>query len=174
MTSSSKTSLLVGALLTLGILCLAAPSTASAQEVGNSRNFGLGIALGSPSGVTAEYYLSPKNAIQGTVGLGFVGGNHLNVTVDYLYHFNLMGHAAFKLDAYAGIGAFFYNWFDDNEGEGNDDKEAWGIGARIPLGLDFLFTKLPIDVYVEIAPGFALVGRTGFGISGALGFRYFF
>jgi len=174
MTKKTRNPLFLVSLVAVSLLALTLPGLASAQEVGTSRNFGLGLALGSPSGLSAEYYLNQKNALQATLGLGFVGGNHLNVTVDYLFHHNLMGQGAFKLDAYIGLGGFFYSWFDDDEGEGNDDKEAFGIGARVPLGLDMIFTKLPIDIYLEVAPGFALVGRTGFGVSGALGFRYFF
>ena len=175
MSTSLRNFMLLGAFVATSCLVLMAmPSRAQAQQVGQGKNFGIGLALGSPSGLTAKYYLNEKNAIQGTLGLGFLDGNFMNVTVDYLFHFNLMGKDSFKLDAYAGLGAFFHKWFDDNEGDGNDDKELWGIGLRVPLGLSFIFAKLPIDIYLEVAPGFALVGRTGFGVSGALGFRYYF
>ncbi len=159
--------------LTFGLFSMAWTQKAEAQ-VGQGNNFGLGIALGSPSGLTGKYYLNDKNAIQGTVGLGFVDGNHFNVTVDYLYHFNLMGQSAFKLDAYAGFGAYLWKWFDNDNSNDNADKKMIGIGARIPLGLAFVFAKLPIDIYLEVAPSLTVVGRTGFGVSGALGFRYYF
>jgi Protein of unknown function (DUF3996) len=161
---------LMGALM----LIIALPSNAQAQEVGNGKNFGLGIALGSPSGLTGKYYLNQKNAIQATLGLGFADGNHLNFSMDYLYHLNFLQKSDFRLDGYAGIGGFLWSWFDDNEGGGNDDKDSLGIGVRVPFGLSFIFAKVPVDIYVEIAPGFSVIGRTGFFISGALGFRYYF
>ena len=103
-----------------------------------------------------------------------ITGNSLSISADYLFHFNLLGKSAFKLDAYAGIGVYFWNWFDDNEGDGNDDKEMWGLGVEVPLGIAFIFSKLPIDIYLQATPGWTILGRGGFGIGGSIGFRYYF
>jgi Protein of unknown function (DUF3996) len=147
---------------------------ANAQEPGNGKNLGLGIALGSPSGLTGKYYLNQKNAIQATLGLGFVGGNHLNFSLDYLYHLNLLGKSAFKLDGYIGIGGFVWMWFDDNDGSANDDKSNIGIGVRVPIGVAMIFKSIPLDIYLELAPALRVIGRTGFGFQGAIGVRYYF
>ncbi len=49
-----------------------------------------------------------------------------------------------------------------------------GIGAHIPLGLDFQLRVLPLSLYAEITPGLDLFPRVGprFGFAG--GVRFFF
>ncbi len=170
-----KTKFFSATIMTTMLLIAAAFATpAQAQDVGNGKNFGIGLELGSPSGLTGKYYLNPKNAIQATLGLGFTDGNFMNIAVDYLFHFNLLQKSDFRLDFYVGLGAYLWYWFDNNEGSGNDDKDAWGLGLRIPIGLSLPFKKLPLEVFLEVAPGFSLLGRTGFGIAGALGLRWYF
>ena len=48
------------------------------------------------------------------------------------------------------------------------------IGVRIPFGLVYMFSDLPLDVFLELAPGMNLVPATTFDGGGGIGIRYWF
>ena len=48
------------------------------------------------------------------------------------------------------------------------------LGVRVPLGLAYIFSDEPIDIFLEIVPILDLLPQTDFTISAAIGGRYFF
>ncbi|HLR33445.1 MAG TPA: hypothetical protein VK074_13230, partial [Fodinibius sp.] len=47
------------------------------------------------------------------------------------------------------------------------------IGARIPVGLNYLFDNSPVGLFLEVAPIFNLAPETDFDVDGALGVRFY-
>ncbi len=139
-----------------------APAAASAA----GGNFGAGLILGEPSGLSLKYFFNQQNAVD--VGLSF-SFNHdaLYVHADYLWHFNNLGSGAHKFLPYVGIGGRVGVHGDGDHGGG-------AIGARVPLGIAWMPSAAPIDVFVEISPGVNVIPETYGYIGLGLGARFFF
>jgi hypothetical protein len=55
----------------------------------------------------------------------------------------------------------------------NEDADDT-IGIRFPVGLDYIFTNYPFDIFVEIVPILDVAPDTDFDLEGALGARFWF
>jgi hypothetical protein len=137
----------IASILTLALwsaLAVSAPRAARAE----GGPFGLGLIIGSPTGISLKYYLGDSGqAIDGAVGFSFLGADGVHVHADYLWHpFMLTQDAAFSLPMHVGVGV---RLLDHDRGRDGDDD--FHVGIRAPVGLTFDFTEVPLDVFVEIA-----------------------
>jgi hypothetical protein len=141
-------------IISLGILSLGM----SAQDSG----LGAGIIIGEPTGLSAKSWLSQSDAID--LGVAWsLSHEWFHVHADYLRHvFDLIPVEEGQLPLYFGIGA--------RVGFGRDII----IGLRLPVGLDYMFDGFPLDIFLEIAPGLALLPDTKFDMGGGIGVRYWF
>jgi len=48
------------------------------------------------------------------------------------------------------------------------------LGVRVPLGLSYIFSDVPVDLFVELAPLLDLIPKTNFRINAAVGGRFYF
>jgi len=130
----------------------------SAQESG----IGAGLIIGEPTGFSAKSWLSSVDALDAGVAWSMTNG-WFHVHADYLRHFfNVIPVESGKLPLYAGIGARI--------GFGSDIV----IGARIPLGINYLFADYPLDIFLEVVPGILITPDTKFDMGGGIGVRYWF
>lgn len=124
--------------------------TASPREArAESGAFGLGIVIGSPTGLSAKYYLNDRNSIDAAIGGAFVGSHGLSFHADYLWLPAVLAReSAFDLGLYLGVGGRFLE--HDRKNNFDDDLH---IGVRGPVGLVFDFGAggVPIDVFAEVA-----------------------
>lgn len=138
----------------LGVFSLAL----SAQDSG----FGVGAIIGEPTGLSAKSWLSSHDAVDAGVAWSISNG-WLHVHADYLRHtFGLIPVEEGQLPLYFGLGAKI--------GFGPDIS----IGARVPVGLAYLFDGTPLDVFIELVPGLEIIPETKFDIGGGIGVRYWF
>ena len=127
--------------------------------------FGLGLMLGEPTGVNAKYFIDKYNAIDGGFGWTLDSDHDFHLHADYLYHFYSLLHTeSGEAPIYFGVGARVVF---------RDDKDN-NAGVRIPVGLDYIFNNLPIDVFFEIVPIVDLSTDTDFDLEGAVEARYYF
>jgi hypothetical protein len=141
------------------ILFISFASVVQAQETG----FGMGLYLGEPTGIGMKGWVSPNGAIAGAMAWSFAGNGHLHIHADYHRHsFKLIDVEKGKLPVYYGIGAKIV--FQDDP----------ILGARIPLGINYIFDDAPLDIFAEIVPGLELIPETEFDLAGGVGVRYFF
>jgi len=127
------------------------------------KDFGLGIILGEPTGVSGKLWTSGENAFDFAAAWSFSGDGNLLLQADYVWHlFRLIPVESGRLPFYVGVGAEVI--FD------NDPV----IGVRVPLGLDYLFSNAPVDIFAEIVPILRLVPSTDFNLAGGIGARYWF
>lgn len=128
-----------------------------------NKEFGLGIIVGEPTGVSFKYWTGGNTAFDGAVAWSFIDGGALHIHADYILHsFNLIPVASGSLPFYYGIGVRI-KFLDDA-----------GIGVRVPVGLAYLFDDTPIDIFLEVVPILDLAPKTDFKINAAIGGRYFF
>jgi hypothetical protein len=160
------------------LLTFAASNAAHATQVGHGRDFGLGVTLGAPSGLSLEFFLNPKHAINVAVGSGFYGGHALQVHVDYQWYVaKLTQTSAFELPLYIGLGGRFNFWYSESDHHywgGDKHNGRIGAGLRVPIGIDFQLNKVPLDIFVEVVPGLGVFPGVGVFVDGAVGVRYYF
>ena len=133
-------------------------------------NLGLGVALGEPTGITGKFWMNDLQAVQATAAWNFAASSFF-LNVDLVMHSNeLLKFDQFIIPVYAGFGGFVgaYSGTDKN-------REGSGItlGVRIPLGILWYFSSLPLELSLEVGPGMTLVEKTAFHFSGGLGVRYY-
>ena len=127
------------------------------------KNFGLGIILGEPTGVSGKLWTSSENAFDFAAAWSFSGDGNLLLQADYVWHiFRLIPVESGRLPFYVGVG-----------GEVIFDNDPV-IGVRVPLGLDYLFSNAPVDIFAEIVPILTLAPSTDFDLAGGIGARYWF
>jgi len=153
-------------------LCLLAILFGAAPVSANSRSggaLGVGLVVGEPTGITAEYYpRSPGfgQAVELTVGLDTFDDGHTYVHLIWkLYLTQLVRTSALDVPIYVGVGPWFA------EGRGHDDID---IGGRMPFGIALDFRRAPLQVFLEIALQLEIVDDFHADIDCGLGFRYYF
>lgn len=128
-----------------------------------NKGLGLGIIVGEPTGVTFKYWTGSNSAFDGALAWSFIDGGAFHIHADYLLHsFNLIPVQEGKLPFYYGIGGRIKLL----------DKAR--IGVRVPLGLDYIFSSAPVDIFFELVPILDLAPKTDFKINAAIGGRYYF
>jgi hypothetical protein len=130
--------------------------TVTAQNAG----FGLGVILGEPTGLSCKLWTGRSTAIDGAAAWSFGEEDALHIHADYLFHnFSLIKG---NIPIYFGIG-----------GRAKFEKKS-KVGVRIPLGIDFILSEAPLDIFFELVPLLDLVPATDFDVNGGIGVRYFF
>lgn len=167
------------------LLCLLAGTVAfstampTARAEGPGGDFGLGLIIGSPTGVSGKFYFDEQTAIDFAVGAALVGGSGVHAHADFLWHpWVLVRESSFNLGVFLGVGARVLSHNRNNRG---DDIH---IGARGPIGIVFDFNKggVPLDAFVEVAAVLDIITSTdgndedtvGFTLNGGIGARYYF
>lgn len=131
------------------------------------RGFGVGAVIGSPDGLSYKAWISESAAIAGAVSFSISDNSS-----SFYTHADILAHKFYTeldwevgvLHYYYGGGArlVWYQWMDDAL-----------FGVRLPSGIGFNFTEVPIDLFFEVAPTIDVHPDFNFGFNGALGFRFF-
>lgn len=131
----------------------------NAQDSG----FGAGVMFGTQTGLSLKMWTGETTAVAAGMSWSFAEQGYFNIHADMLLHrFNLIPVNDGKLPVYFGLGLKL--------GFGNDIH----MGIRVPIGLNYMFDEVPIDIFVEVAPGLQLTPATAFALDGGLGARYYF
>lgn len=145
-------------LLSAGVL--SDDAAAQANDDGN-HNFGLGLMLGEPTGVTIKSWFNRQSAFDVGAAWSLSERNEaVHLHADYLRH----------------------NWFSDTENlafyYGVGGRVIFSnnatAGIRVPLGLNYVFDSAPFDLFVEAVPILDLSPDVEFAGNGAVGIRYYF
>jgi hypothetical protein len=131
---------------------------------GQAHRTGVGAILGNPTGVSAKHWLSNGHAVDGAAGFSWGKNTDFSVHSSYLLQSEgaLYFNDTHPLDLYYGLGGRM---------EFADDIE---LGLRVPVGLAKRFDGGASDVFVELAPVFDFIGRTGMELHFGFGARYYF
>lgn len=145
-------------ILSLVMVASFLPGRLSAQEKGT----GLGVIFGEPTGISAKFWTDQKSAFDLGVAWSFNGAGFLHVHADYLVHFPDVIKSEIRLPLYVGIGARI---------RFNDPVR---VGVRVPVGIAWWVSDVPLDVFLEVVPILDLTPSTDFNMNGGVGVRYFF
>jgi len=147
---------------------LLAPLCATADPAGGEA--ALGVILGEPTGLSGKLWLDRTDAIDAAAAWSF--GNHeaFQLHADYLIHrydvFEGIDPAYGKLPLYFGIGGRFKSH------GGRDDRAIAGV--RVPVGVTYLFARVPFDVFGEVVPTLDVAPETEVRLNVAIGGRFYF
>lgn len=133
------------------------------NTLAQNKNFGIGIILGSPTGISGKYWTSGINAFDFGLGYSFEKHSRFHLHGDFLFHIDEQISPAEKIAIYYGPGIRL------KFQEENNSK----LGARGVLGGFWMPRGTSIDVFVEIAPVMDLIPSTKFSIDGGIGVRFF-
>jgi hypothetical protein len=152
--------------------------SAQATEVGRGRDFGIGVAVGSPTSVVGKIFIGGGNAIDFGLGFwtygwgcndrGYCDGRSLDVvtlSADYLWQDGIVSGSKANLDWHIGAGGRVWVGAGDA-----------AVAARMPVGLDLTFRRPSfLEVFVEIAPAVYVVPNlVDVDIEAFLGVRFYF
>ena len=139
----------------LVVIFLLAVSSTYAQK-----SFGIGIILGEPTGLSAKLWTGGSNAFDFGAAWSFKGSGNLLLQADYVWHSSLAKASSGGLMLYYGIGGRVVFSNDPD------------VGLRVPIGLDYIFSSAPIDIFVEVVPIMDFIPSTDFELNGGIGIRF--
>lgn len=152
------------AVLTLATLLLSA-GNAGAQQSG----FGLGVIIGEPTGLSGKVWQTRSTAFDFGAAWSFVDDSAFHLHFDILVHrFDVIRVDSGKLPVYYGVGARV-KFAEDDRGD-----QDTNVGIRFPVGLDYLFAREPLDLFVELVPILDVAPKTDVSLNASVGFRYWF
>ncbi|WP_205720123.1 hypothetical protein [Fodinibius halophilus] len=127
------------------------------------KDLGIGFIVGEPTGLSLKTWTGGGNAIDAGMAWSFGRYEAINIHADYLWHnyetFNEIDSGT--LPIYYGIGGRVVL--------GDTDL----IGARIPVGLNYLLEDSPIGFFFEVVPVINIAPETSFDVDGGIGVRLY-
>lgn len=149
--------------ITIVMLLILNPDSADAQaNPEGGENFGIGIMIGEPTGLSIKSWQGDISAFNIGAAWSLTESEALHLHGDFLLHSWFDDVDTGRFAFYYGIGARVLF---------ADDAKA---GARIPLGLNYIFPEAPFDLFVEAVPIIDLTPDIEFAGNGGVGLRYYF
>jgi hypothetical protein len=149
------------------LLVIMATLSFSLPAFADSPANGIGVTLGSPSGITGRSWLSEQNSIDAGAGWGILDSNKFELYGDYLWN----RPDAFQIndmnfDFFFGAGASLRTH------SGQADNEAV-FGPRIPLGVSHTFSNPDLEVFAVFALNIGLIPHSNVYVDLHLGARFY-
>lgn len=124
---------------------------------------GVGFIAGDPTGISGKIWLSNTNALDLIAGFS-TSSEYIELRADYVWHeFSLFPVKSGQLPLYYGMGLGTAI-----------ARNAPVLSVRGVVGIEYLFATAPLDVFLELGPGAAIIPDSRFDFSGGLGMRFFF
>ena len=123
-------------------------------------DFGAGLIIGDPTGITGKFWLKNGCALDGGVGLDGTP----TLYGDYLWHSwkVLPQTSGGKFPAYLGVGVQIGNSSHD------------GSGLRLVAGAAYWLPRNPLEIFLELVPLFRFSSDDRINLNLGLGLRYYF
>jgi len=138
----------------------------------NEQQWGLGVLLGDPIGLRANYFTTWKRAF--SFSAGYSSSQDIQVSADYLFY----GYQAHDkvIDRNFWNSLIFYGGVGVLAGVGaggNDPANGTQYGARLVGGLEYIFVGTPWSLRFEVAPEYFLKGKNTVGVAIGIGLTYY-
>ncbi len=140
----------------------------------NPTPFGLGAAIGDPSGLALKLWLdqNPSRALDAMLAW------NTSTTTSFYFHGDYLVHDAniikvklpHPINIYYGGGFLFKNQVKNNKTKTNESV----IGIRAPIGLSYLLSDPRFEFFGELGGNLEIIPNTNVSINFNLGVRYFF
>lgn len=124
------------ALLVMSLLLLA-------SEDSLASDWRLGAIVGSPTGLSANYFFDKHRTLHTTLGYGFSDDESLELASHHTWRKDSLNFENINLGWFYGLGARVAFVEEDN---GNDQTD---LGPSGTLGLFHDFTRLPLEIFLK-------------------------
>lgn len=111
-----------------------------------AKTWGLGAVIGSPTGLSANYFLSEARTIHTTLAYDLSGDDDFQVASHYQWRNNNLSFEKIKLGWFYGLGARLA--FKDHEHK-HDHDENLELGPSGTIGLFHEFQEVPLEVFLK-------------------------
>ncbi len=168
--------------VTILLTCLAFGANISSTKyplITNSEKnnqIGIGLSLGSLTGLSSQYWLDNHRALNGTFAAEN-GNTAVSVTHLWLFRGAFVGSTgeANSFVPYIGIGAIAaFGKQSDYFTRDSGNNENFAFAAQVPLGIEFLPGPERFDIFVEVAPSIAVTPTSRGFVTANLGARFYF
>ena len=160
-----KLAIALSGLLMLSVLTGTSAAQTDANRSG-SKQVGLGFIIGEPTGIDLKIFLNRVHALEFALAWSLSDENEMHLQGDYLWHkydlIDLDNGDEFPL--FFGVGGRVVL---------RDERDDI-VGIRFPVGLDYIFTNYPFDIFFELVPILDVAPDTDFDLEGAIGARFWF
>lgn len=133
-----------------------------------ARGIGVGVVAGAPTGLSLKAWSNKGIAWDAALAWS-LDSEYMYLHLDRLHHDFSAIHLKElrgKLGLNYGLGAVFVT--------STSPKNSYtGFGGRVPLGLNYLFSSNPLEVFAEMSAVLMLVPGTALEIEPAIGARYY-
>jgi hypothetical protein len=152
-------------------------ATVAEAKTPKDYTIGVGVVLGEPTGLTAKHWFDDTHALDAHLSFDFTD-EAFAVSSNYLFHFDILQLRtdAVELPLYVGIGGklLFDAGNEQGDKKADKDNDFFSLGARVPFGADLLFTRIPLEIFIEVGIGVRVIPATRPDLDGGLGVRYYF
>lgn len=132
---------------------------------------GLGVIIGSPTGISANFKTGIKNSIDAALAFDLDGDDRLHLHGTYLWHRpKAIPLEKERIGWYYGLGAKLRT----HEDRGRDDDDDIRFGPRGSLGLHYPFHSNRFDLFAEIALVMNVIPETDLDLDAGIGGRIYF
>jgi hypothetical protein len=142
----------------------------------NGKDFGFGIMIGDPTGLTAKIWTQKDRALVFSLGNSYLG--NLRLGVDYLWHFNAFNSNIVNLYAGPGMAIGFGEsggwWYQDKNRKWYRSNNDIGLGVRGVFGINIVPKRSPIEIFGEIGVMVGVLPGTYANVEGDIGIRFYF
>lgn len=140
------------------------------------KNFGIGVIIGEPTGLTAKIWTQKDMALAFSLGNSYFGS--VRIGMDYLWHFNAFNSNIVNLyagpGAAIGIGESSGWWYKDKDQKWYKSSDEIGLGIRGILGINVVPRNSPIEIFGELGLMVGFLPGTYTNFEGAIGIRFYF
>ncbi|MEQ1665946.1 MAG: hypothetical protein ABL927_11275 [Bdellovibrionales bacterium] len=145
-------------------------TTVATAKTKHSSQIGLGIVVGDPTGISANYFLDNAHSIDAALAWSDSFTFHLHG--DYLLHKPRYFFVENKpIGLYYGIGARLRS---RKSSKFASDEDGIELGARAPVGLKYVFFDPRIEIFGELSAVFDVMPKTALDFDIGVGARYYF
>tara|TARA_R110000868_G_scaffold132380_2_gene343121 strand:- start:48997 stop:49482 length:486 start_codon:yes stop_codon:yes gene_type:complete len=141
-----------------------------------AQDFGAGVILGSPTGISVNYLLGNGNSIDGALSFDLDDDyQDIHVHSTYLWRNpKSLKVQDIYLGWYWGMGAKARFLDSDRKIANNRDDDTFLFGPRAAIGTNYEFEKHPVEVFIEASLTLHIIEDTDTDIDAGLGLRYYF
>ena len=114
-----------------------------------SRDFGVGILLGQPSGLKATFALQKRI--------------HLDFTAAWSWNDWMLIMSDCKFEDYISPRSLYWRWYyglGAYGGVSNDSDREAVLGVRVPIGVSYQFPYTSLEVFGELVPAMQIIEET--------------
>ncbi len=151
----------------------------SLSAFSQTSGIGIGAKLGTTIDFTAKFWMSEKTAFDVSAGIDYGGYGGLHVSADFLIHNWSIDVAQDMLKVYfgpgLGLGVATWGGYSSYYWEYYEYSRVW-LTVRAPGGVGYYFHNIPLECFVEFAPGVDIFGPYGFHFrwDSYIGARWYF